>query len=160
MGDTDYIKIGITGDSVHRRIAELQTGNPLPLHAVLEKTVEDARLAEIIVHDRYWLLREMGEWFYLDPEKITLQEVESYIRNDLDVDIAKKLGLVNDFLQCPYCGNTVVNKLMYDKITKRGYCSRCNPRNKYHNVVYGHSDDHWNNIVIHEDTKENDTRTE
>lgn len=129
MGNTMYFKIGITLDNVHKRASELQTGNPIRLIPRLELEISDARLGESIVHDKYWLSREMGEWFYFDPDEIRYEDVLSYIKNDLQTHINERLGLINEFLQCPYCGNTVTNKTVLENVVKKGYCSRCSPRN-------------------------------
>lgn len=136
MGSTLYFKIGISADTVHTRIAQLQTGNPIRLLAVLEKKLDDARLGERIVHDKYWLQRGFNEWFYFDPEDnrnpVDIKDVIDYIKNTLSTDINRRLGLVNDFLKCPYCDNTLANQTIFANTIKKGFCTRCNPRNKFY----------------------------
>lgn len=134
MQHTTYYKIGISRSDVHKRAAELQTGNPFPLIPLLEKSVKDVRLAEQIVHDKYWLHRGLGEWFDFDPDSenhpVDFRDVVNYIKLTLDEDIERRLGFINDLLSCPYCGNACPNETVLARITKLGYCSRCNPKNK------------------------------
>jgi len=132
--NSHYYKIGITSDTVFRRVAELQTGNPYTLIPRLEKSVEYASLAESMLHERYWYQRGLGEWFYFDPEdekhSENIDNVIAYIKNDLDKDISTRLGLIGEYLNCPYCNNTLPNQTLYNKVVAKGFCSRCNPRNK------------------------------
>lgn len=137
-GTTHYYKIGITIDTIFSRIAELQTGNPITLRPILEKSFHYITLAEDIIHQKYWYQRELGEWFWFDPgdEKHPefIENVVGYIKNKLELDVQARIGLIGDYLKCPYCNNTLPNSTLYDRVVTKGFCSRCNPRNKYRKI--------------------------
>lgn len=65
MGDTNYYKIGITGD-VERRMSEFQT--PLAVEPIL--TLEGSSGDERLLHKLLENKRKNGEWFELDSQQI------------------------------------------------------------------------------------------
>lgn len=62
------IKIGFTAGMVERRIAQLQTGQPLKL--TLLGTIPGDRKAEAGLHLEFAKNRRNGEWFISEPEMI------------------------------------------------------------------------------------------
>lgn len=96
-GKTNYYKIGLTKDPVQRRIRELQTGNPYRLTARLVHNVENMKIAENILHRKYYRQRGIGEWFYFDaaheqyPESI--DSVIGFIVTQLNAEVKHRLLL-------------------------------------------------------------------
>ena len=65
-----HVKIGIT-DDVPKRLAGLQTSNPLPLRLYTSVRASDrktARLVESSCHSLLALYRVCGEWFSVIPQ--------------------------------------------------------------------------------------------
>jgi hypothetical protein len=95
--DSYYYKMGLTKDTIYKRIKELQTGNPYPLRPRLYHNVVDMRLAEDILHKKYAAYRGLGEWFYFNPKNKqnsqSIEEVITYIENELDAEIEFRLLL-------------------------------------------------------------------
>lgn len=98
-GDTFYYKIGLTSGSVKKRIAELQTGNPFRITARLVHPVQNMKIAEDILHRRYFQKRGLGEWFYFgpsflyDPDDIFIEHVIDYITHTLNQEVEHRLLL-------------------------------------------------------------------
>ena len=59
-------KIGYTGESVHRRIRELQTGCPYEILLVDTYSSEYSRVIETTLHHLFESKNTHGEWFRLD----------------------------------------------------------------------------------------------
>ena len=81
MGDTDYYKIGLTKD-INKRIAQLQTGNPLTLTVVttfnfnnVYNSTTVSRGIEHEFHKQFEYCKCIGEWF-----KFSYGEVEKIIK--------------------------------------------------------------------------------
>ena len=81
MGDTEYYKIGITKD-LNKRLASLQTGNPLPLRVATTiqfynelNNTHYAREMEKQYHKIFDYCRANGEWF-----KFSFHEQDSIIK--------------------------------------------------------------------------------
>ncbi len=66
-GDTTHVKVGFAAYR-HIRLAELQCGNPLPLH--LEAAIPGSRLEEKQLHRRLAEFHVQGEWFNLTVEQV------------------------------------------------------------------------------------------
>ena len=62
-----YVKIGVSKDP-HKRLKELQTGNPLPLKLIL--TMPGSFDTEKALHDYFKSARVEGEWFRLSGKEI------------------------------------------------------------------------------------------
>lgn len=97
-GNSHYYKIGLTKDSIKKRIAQLQTGNPYRITARLVQTVHSMQVAEDILHRRYYQQRGIGEWFYFGPganliSHIEITEVLQYIKTELNAEVAHRLEL-------------------------------------------------------------------
>ena len=94
MGGTKYFKIGIT-KNLNRRIKDLQTGNPLPLHAVTTIELpsnfnrELLKLLEKTLHECFAYCGQIGEWFKFTKneqiqiikwsEKNVIKDFESFV---------------------------------------------------------------------------------
>lgn len=61
-------KIGYTGESIHRRISELQTGCPYEIQLVDVYSSEYSRVIEMTLHHIFEHKNTRGEWFNLDYE--------------------------------------------------------------------------------------------
>lgn len=80
--DESRCKIGIS-DKPHRRLKDLQTGNPEVLRIHYTEEVSSHRQAELLeskIHQELALLRLKGEWFLIDPETATQEVQYHYIR--------------------------------------------------------------------------------
>jgi len=90
-GESYYYKIGLAKDPYSQRIKNLQTGNPYRLYLRKTHDVKDMRVAEDILHRRYFQLRGIGEWFLFDPNHwltpARVEELYFYIDNQLDLDM-------------------------------------------------------------------------
>jgi hypothetical protein len=73
-----YYKIGYTTKDVHKRVAELQTGNPEELHIISYHHVDDRRKTERILHDIAGKYHYRGEWFLI-PDQDVIKELQRYI---------------------------------------------------------------------------------
>lgn len=99
-GKTNYYKIGLTKDPIKRRINELQSGNPYRITAILVQRVHDMRIAEDILHRKYYKQRGIGEWFYFIPAtplgqepEPSIDDVVAYIKNELNQEVSHRLLL-------------------------------------------------------------------
>lgn len=66
---TDKYKVGIA-DKADARLANLQTGSPIPLELLRSVHCDDVRWAERFMHDQLNLYRQSGEWFSLDDKQL------------------------------------------------------------------------------------------
>jgi hypothetical protein len=64
-GEDGPVKIGITNADPMRRVAQLQTGNPIPLR--LRASISGDASVERHLHSRFGQFRLNGEWFEPDP---------------------------------------------------------------------------------------------
>lgn len=76
--ENSYYKIGISKNP-HKRIAELQTGNPSSLKLVEIYQSEFASQIEVVLHRRYSHLQKEGEWFEMSIENEVLFRRECQI---------------------------------------------------------------------------------
>ena len=63
----DFVKVGIA-DDVAKRIAQLQTGNPLKIRPVAMLLVKCPVHVETSIHDVLKRLRASGEWFHVNDD--------------------------------------------------------------------------------------------
>jgi len=75
---TRYFKIGISQESVMRRLCNLQTGSPLKLRYVYHGYVANMFQTEKDLHKIFSSFRTIGEWFSLTTEGV--QECITLIR--------------------------------------------------------------------------------
>ena len=68
-GDNEMYKIGVTRSEVSKRIKKLQTGNGNPIHCVASFKSSRPYKLEKMLHSRFSLDREEGEWFLLSKEQ-------------------------------------------------------------------------------------------
>jgi hypothetical protein len=66
-----FTKIGIAND-VESRLSHLQTGNPWPLELLACFYFQDAVCVERVLHQKFELARDRGEWFTLDSEQVSV----------------------------------------------------------------------------------------
>jgi hypothetical protein len=66
----EYIKIGITKNSVNSRVSSMQTGNPYPIEHVFSICTPKYKEVEAELHDIYKNKRYQGEWFLLSDDDI------------------------------------------------------------------------------------------
>jgi hypothetical protein len=64
-GDDGPIKIGVTGRSIHKRLAGIKTGCPWPLRLLGEAPGDFVQ--EQVIHLHLVQFRMEGEWFWPDP---------------------------------------------------------------------------------------------
>lgn len=102
MGETEYYKIGYTDREVDKRLAELQTGNPLPLK-VVAILPEGTELDEIRLHSQFITNRTNGgdEWFNLSDEQL---EKIGEIFNEYDGKHTNPIRGHTTFDVRPLCG--------------------------------------------------------
>lgn len=67
----NYIKIGLTSNSVKSRINGLQVGSPEPVLLLHSIKSSDIRSLEGFYHKKFKNKRVQGEWFRLSEEDIT-----------------------------------------------------------------------------------------
>lgn len=67
---TNYFKIGISEDSVAKRLKQLQTGCPLKLRYVYHAYVANMFQVEKELHKIFSASRVIGEWFSLTTEQV------------------------------------------------------------------------------------------
>ena len=72
-GEEGPIKIGTTSEDIKKRVAGLQTGNPYKLKIL--KVISGGRELEQEIHERFFDIRMMGEWFY--PSQLLLDYIEN-----------------------------------------------------------------------------------
>ena len=96
-GSTNYYKMGLTKDTINQRIKQLQTGNPYQLRPTHSHNVVDMRIAETILHQRYFQQRGRLEWFFFDPKHskypMSVYDVIAYIETELDNEVDHRLLL-------------------------------------------------------------------
>lgn len=68
--DAGRFKIGITKNSVEKRIKELQTGNSNEIFLVNKYETENYRKVEGMLHRTFGTTRAIGEWFDLTHEQV------------------------------------------------------------------------------------------
>lgn len=61
-------KIGWTGQDPEKRIANMRTGNPLPIELI--GTIRGTIVLESMLHRQFASKRSAGEWFFLEPDDI------------------------------------------------------------------------------------------
>lgn len=91
-----YVKIGMTSGEIKKRIAELQTGNPLKiilLGWIGCSSRKKARSLELRLHSMFQNKKKLGEWFDLDANdygKILLcDRIENY--HDISKGLRKRM---------------------------------------------------------------------
>ncbi len=80
-----YYKVGITTDTVAKRIRQLQTGNPYRIVALHTFEIEGAEIVEQNLHRVYAPNRRILEWFELSDDELAavLQAAED-LRDDIE----------------------------------------------------------------------------
>jgi len=68
--DNGRFKIGITKNSVEKRIKELQTGNSNEIFLVNKYETDNYRKVEGMLHRKFGTSRAIGEWFDLTHEQV------------------------------------------------------------------------------------------
>lgn len=77
-------KIGVTCQSIKKRISDLQTGNPYVIDLVFLKKCSNYFEMEVFFHDKFAGRRLVGEWFALDYKDV------EYIKNCRKYSLFKK----------------------------------------------------------------------
>lgn len=90
----DLYKIGFTSKSPHRRLLELQTGNPNTLFLLEYYETENASKVEAYLHRHFSYKRKSGEWFRLDDN-----DIEAFHKICMVSDNAIKLLKDNTYFQ-------------------------------------------------------------
>jgi hypothetical protein len=80
MGATHAVKIGITGD-VRKRMKQMQTGTPTPLHLITMIAVANAAAVERRIHERLGPYHIRGEWFAVATDADVIAIVDEMIGN-------------------------------------------------------------------------------
>ena len=99
--DAECIKIGIAKD-VGRRLALLQSGNPLEIKAVYSRGFDDKRASQVerSAHRHFKSKRIRGEWFRVSPN-----DAEAFIARQPEQVIVAEKGSHADLLsQWPSIG--------------------------------------------------------
>ena len=86
-----FYKIGVTTDTVDKRIRQLQTGNPFRIVPHRTLALEGAEFVERHLHRLYSANRRMLEWFTLTPGELeeVIEEAEDFAEgvSDLIVEV-------------------------------------------------------------------------
>ena len=86
-----FYKIGVTTDTVDKRIRQLQTGNPFRIVPHRTLVLEGAEFVERHLHRLYSANRRMLEWFTLSPDELeeVIEEAEGFAEgvSDLIVEV-------------------------------------------------------------------------
>jgi hypothetical protein len=80
----EHLKIGTTKNDIPKRLAQLQTGNPLPIKEL--GSIPGTYLTENILHQLLKPFRGLGEWFKVEPYVLDLIQIL------LDPDAAPQLN--------------------------------------------------------------------
>ena len=88
---SNYYKIGITDESVEKRINQLQTGNPYQIVKYNAFHSDTAQLIEQYLHKKYAQKRVRFEWFTFKEDEliVAIEEAKSY--NSKISKLAKKV---------------------------------------------------------------------
>jgi hypothetical protein len=88
-----FYKIGVTTDTVDKRIRQLQTGNPFRIVPHTTMVVEGAEFVERHLHRLYSAKRRLLEWFTFSPNELqeVIETAEAYSAefSDLVVETRK-----------------------------------------------------------------------
>lgn len=108
MGASKYYKIGIS-NNVNRRLKDLQTGNPLPLHIVatisleMEQNADNQHFTKLLekeLHLAFQYCRQVGEWFKFenDEQEILKKWAEKNVITDFEnyINLIKVIHLIQD----------------------------------------------------------------
>jgi len=80
-----YYKVGITTDTVAKRIRQLQTGNPYRIVALHTFEIEGAEIVEQSLHRVYAPNRRILEWFELsDAELAAVLQAAENLKDDIE----------------------------------------------------------------------------
>tara|TARA_B100000686_G_scaffold324559_1_gene380366 strand:+ start:137 stop:1159 length:1023 start_codon:yes stop_codon:yes gene_type:complete len=100
-----YYKIGITTDTVAKRIRQLQTGNPYRIVALHTFEIEGAEIVEQNLHRVYAQNRRVLEWFELsDAELAAVLQSAKDFKDDIEALVVE----VRDLDQ-QYSNDTMLN---------------------------------------------------
>jgi len=100
-----YYKIGITTDTVAKRIRQLQTGNPYRIVALHTFEIEGAEIVEQNLHRVYAQNRRVLEWFELsDAELAAVLQSTKDFKDDIEALVVE----VRDLDQ-QYSNDTMLN---------------------------------------------------
>ena len=89
-----YYKLGITTDTVDKRIRQLQTGNPYRIVALHTLEIEGAEIVEQNLHRVYAPHRRILEWFELsDDELAAVLRAAEDLRDDIEALVVEVRGL-------------------------------------------------------------------
>ena len=100
-----YYKVGITTDTVAKRIRQLQTGNPYRIVALHTFEIEGAEIVEQNLHRVYAPNRRILEWFeFSDVELAAVLQAAENLKDDIEALVVK----VRDLDQL-HSNNTMLN---------------------------------------------------
>ncbi len=93
-----FYKVGITTDTVDKRIRQLQTGNPFRIVPHVTMDIEGAELVERHLHRAFSNNRRILEWFRLDDDELSdvIEEAKSF-RDEVE----ELVVVVRDLNQTP-----------------------------------------------------------
>lgn len=84
QGDSDLYKIGVS-KNINKRKSSLQTANPLNLKIIDSHLTENSFKVESIMHKKWNLYKQKGEWFQLTQENIKefrllCEQIDNYLK--------------------------------------------------------------------------------
>lgn len=88
--ETDQYKIGVTKNSIEKRLKQLQTGNGCELHAVCVHESEYPYYIERMLHHELHSSNTVGEWFDLSDKENFLQHFKDLCIKYEDIIVKMK----------------------------------------------------------------------
>jgi hypothetical protein len=87
-----FYKIGVTTDTVDKRIRQLQTGNPFRIVPHTTMVVEGAEFVERHLHRLYSAKRRILEWFSFSPDELqkVIETAEAYSEEFSDLVVGTR----------------------------------------------------------------------
>ena len=83
--ENDTYKIGVTKNNPQKRVKQLQTGCSSPLDLLCSFETEYPYRLEKMLHTKFLLNRENGEWYKLDMEQVnSFLEICTKLQNTLN----------------------------------------------------------------------------
>jgi len=87
-----FYKIGVTTDTVDKRIRQLQTGNPFRIVSHTTMVIEGAEFVERHLHRLYSAKRRILEWFTFTPDELqgVIEVAKAYSEEFSDLVVATR----------------------------------------------------------------------
>lgn len=126
--DSEYVKIGYTGNSIVNRFGKLQTDNPREL--VILKTYEGDKNTEFAIQVKFIDLHVRGDWFIFTEEMLNVNLEELEYKNFNGIKNCAILKRVKDYFKYHIDNELFINS---DTFPSTGY------KASYINIIRDHN---------------------